>query len=295
MDVTKLNAGARLDPLKATDELVATALLCMAGSEDIDRAQRACEIITAAKPAVPDADGRQIVADLSDLMVRAALRGEDSDVLGAALERIALHDAGHVAFATWQLADHSARRHLAWTVAGHSAAAFAQWSSEAKDIGATYLEALAGQPRPNAEQALREGGAAAKRLIAIEEATDAYERLAASWRALRLLIGAGRDRSVFEMSSRFDRLPVGRTWEKLAREVRGQDLTVLDVAVAYDLTTALCFDSLAACDERAIMQDAVLKHPQPTLAGATRIKTADIDGDDSRLVRVGPPEGHLPR
>ncbi len=166
MDTTTLTngAGAR-DPLAKTDSLVEIALGGMAGigSGEIATAQKAAAIIMAARPQAPDADGRRIVADLADLMVRAALKGEHADVLSDALERTALFDAGHVAHAAWMAADREARQHLARTVTGNAALCWAAWSLAAKRIGAEYVETLGGKPRPDPETALRQGGKAAGR------------------------------------------------------------------------------------------------------------------------------------
>lgn len=290
MDVTTLITRQAGNPLSSSDGLAESALLAMDPTPDIDAALKAVAIIAAARPEIPDPDGRRVVGDLADLMLRAALKGEDADVLAAALDRVALFDVGHLAHAAWLSADHAAKQHLARTVAGNAAACWKQWTAQAKKIGATYVEALCGEPRP--EAALRAGGKAATRLKVIEDTVAQYERLEGSWRSLRQLISAGRDRSVFEISSRFDRSPAGMSWDEVGRLTRGQGLAALDVAVKYGLTDALVFDGAAACAERQAEQLAAVKAGGRSLAGTRNVKTYDMASDDSHLVRSGRAEAH---
>jgi len=288
MDTSNLLAGLQLGDLNDLTGMAEGILPFLPASDALTAAEKALTIVSDAQPPQPVPGARPIITDLADLMVGAALRGEQTDLLTAALERVARHDGEAVAWAAHRLAVHNVRRNLTRTVVAHSAAAYREWTVQAKALGKAYGSALAGEPYPDTEQALRAGGKAKARLEKLEEIAAEYAALAAAWKQMRMLVGRGQDRTVHQLSARYDRLPEGRSLEAAEREAKLSGLDALGFAAQHGLLDALVLDSAtdATAREERWAAEAAERNSRQTLVGATNLRTTRR-GDTEAVLREG--------
>ena len=271
------------DPLRNVLAHVKTAAVHWpAGVADAERQQ--VEAALAAheecRPVPASRDARAVITGVADAQVAALLAGDDGfDIVADAAERVAAFDAQAVALVAWMQAGDALRRHYAGVLMSHAEEACEAWTQRLRAILAEHREALGGKPLPSELEALRAGGAAAKRWSRAVALREEWGAILVSHRALRMLEGAGTD-GLFDTSVFLGRYPPGGLdrFDRDAMRAIEDGQHVMSVIDAYGLADAVrvCMRAQQDADIRAWRAERDAVRAGTYIPGTTDVVTHDI-------------------